>query len=42
MNHPTPNGPTGLTGNGFNDNFGQITGKGNQTRTFQARLRLTF
>jgi hypothetical protein len=42
LNHPLPNQPTGLTGSGFNDNFGQITGKGNQTRNFQAKLRLTF
>jgi hypothetical protein len=43
FNHPTPQDPLGLSGQGtsFNANFGQITGKtGN--RTFQAKLRLTF
>jgi hypothetical protein len=44
FNHPIPNDPTGYSngGNAFSDSFGLITGKGNQTRTFQARLRLSF
>jgi len=43
FNHPTPADPTGLTGTGdsFSDNFGLITTK-NLSRTFQAKLRITF
>jgi hypothetical protein len=43
LNHPTPADPVGLTnaGSTFNDNFGQVTNK-TGSRTFQARLRLTF
>jgi hypothetical protein len=40
LNHPQPNNPTlDITSA---TEFGRITGKGNQTREFQAQLRFTF
>src|SRR5262249_28370406 len=43
LNHPQPNAPS-LTINSANANtpWGQINGKGNQTRTVQGQLRLNF
>jgi len=40
FNHPTPNGPN-LAVSGTTD-FGQISGKGNQTRNFQGQVRFSF
>lgn len=43
FNHPLMNDPTGMgNNNSLVDNFGQITGKGGPTRTFQGQLRFSF
>jgi hypothetical protein len=41
LNHPTPNNPS-LNINAGGTPFGMVNGKGNQTRNFQAQLRLSF
>jgi hypothetical protein len=42
LNHPTPNDPQFSINTGSDAGFGNINGKGNQNRTFQAQVRFNF